>query len=160
MKINNKGLTLVELIIAFVILVMFLFGMLEIVLSIKSKASDELFSRDMVTFKDTLIKTIEDDLIKKELVDATCTDNTRCTFNFKNDMTSNLTINKDTKTIEYNGIKYEIPNPTLIYFGTVELSVSPITSDKKILKISIPYYEAETTTPNYGIKILHPYVNN
>lgn len=160
MKINNKGLTLVELIVAFVILVMFLFGMLEIVLSIKSKASDELFSRDMLTFKDTLIKTIEDDLIKKELVNATCVNNTSCTFNFANSMTSTLSVNTSTKTIEYNGIKYEIPNPTLIYFGTIELGIDTIDSNKKILKINIPYYEVETTTPNYGIKILHPYVNN
>lgn len=160
MKINNKGLTLVELIVAFAILVMFLFGMLEIVLAVKSKAADEIFAREMLTYKDTLIKTIEDDLIKKKLVSATCTNSTSCSFTFENTTTATLSIDTTNKSIEYGGIKYDVPHADRVYFGTINLDIDTLDSTRNILTIDVVYYEIETVNPNYGFKIVHPYVHN
>lgn len=159
MKINNKGLTLVELIVAFVILVMFLFGMLGIVLAVKNKAANEFFDREMMTYRQTLLKTVQDDFIKRKLEDAECTSNT-CTFTFEGNIERTFSLNTTTKIIEYNGTKYDIPNGDRIYFGTVRMAVdNPGASKPLMLVIDIPYYEVDTVTPNLGIKIVYPLPN-
>ncbi len=157
MKLNNKGLTLVELIVSFVILVLFLFGMLEIVLAVKNKAANEFVSRDMLTYKETLLKVVEDDLIKIGLNNATCSNDT-CTLNLKNAMVKTFRFDITNKIIEYDGIKYEIPSKDRIYFGTVQMNVESLDENNNVLVISIEYYEEETTEPNYGIKIKHPFL--
>lgn len=156
MKLNNKGLTLVEIIVAFVILVMFLFGMLGIVMAVKEKAANELLARDTITFKETLTKAIQDDLIKISLTYAECSNNT-CELLLDEGVGRELSLNLNEKEITYNGTVYELPMKDRMYFGTVKMAVETIEGNKKILIIDIPFYEMETTEPNYGIKIAHPY---
>lgn len=156
MKLNNKGITLVELILSFTILALFVIAMLETVLSVRRRAANELFAQEMIAFKDTTVKTIEDDLLKKEVVGAVC-EGLSCTITFADNTTKVISLNTSTKIVTYDGIDYEIPNKDHINFGSISMTVEDIDETRDLLTISINYLEKSTSEPNYGFKIQHPF---
>lgn len=157
MKLNDKGMTLIELIISFAILALLVFSMLGTVISVKKKASDEAFSKEMAEFKSTLVKDIEDDLIKNTVNNVTCSDHT-CTITYDDSTTTTITVSSTDKTITFNNIIYDIPNKDQISLGVINMGVTTIDGTRSLLTIDVPYYEISTSTPNYGFKISHPFV--
>ncbi len=160
MKLNNKGMTLVELILSFAILALFVVAMLETVLSVRRKAANELFAKDMIVFKNTLLKTIEDDLLKNEVKSDTYCEDFTCYISLSTpdntSLTKILTLNQNSKIITYDDIDYEIPNKNNIIFGGINMSIQPLDDDYNLLLIDISYYEKNTTNPDYGFRIAHP----
>lgn len=157
MKLNDKGMTLIELIISFAILALLVFSMLGTVISVKKKASDEAFSKEMVEFKNTLVKDIEDDLIKNTVNNVTCSDHT-CTITYDDSTTTVIAFSSVNKAITFNTIIYDIPNKDQINIGVINMSVTTMDDARSLLTIDIPYYEISTSAPNYGFKISHPFV--
>ena len=160
MKLNNKGLTLIELILSFTILALFVVAMLETVLSVRRKAANELFAQDMVVFKNTLLKTIQDDLLKNEVLADTYCEELTCHISLVTQNNANVTkiftLNQNTKVISYDDIQYEIPNKNNITFGGINMIVETLDTNFKMLIIDISYYEKNTIVPNYGFRIAHP----
>lgn len=155
MKINNKGMTLIELILAFIILSIIVLGMLEIVLNVRRKAANEIFARDMLVYRNTMVKRIEDKLIKNEIDTVSCTD-LSCSIDFTDSTSTTITLNIDDKYIEFDGIVYDIPKKDYIEMGSSSMGIVPISDDKAMLSIIINYKEKSTSEPNYGFKIMQP----
>ncbi len=155
MKLNNKGLSVVEFIIVFVILMIIVFGMMNVVLTLKKESSSISMKKELLEFKTTMTKEINQDLIEKGYDKVeNCTTGISCDIYFKDNSSTTLIININQKTITYDGIIYDIPQKDFI-----KMENSTINIDEKFLTISIPYYEmgvSEENKVDYGIKIIYP----
>lgn len=69
-KLNNKGMTAVEILICFILVVVITVSMYTTVSSYKNKQQIEAFKEQIYTYKNLLAKDINDDLIKVGLIDA------------------------------------------------------------------------------------------
>ena len=67
-KLNNKGMTSVEVLMSFVVVVMITVSMYTVVSSYQNKQQIESFKEKVMTYKNLLTKEINDDLIKKGLI--------------------------------------------------------------------------------------------
>ena len=65
-KLNNKGMTLIEIIVCFVIVVVIVLSMLKVVNNYKDKQDIESYKSAIFTYKNTLTKTVWDDIIKHQ----------------------------------------------------------------------------------------------
>lgn len=70
LKLNNKGLTAVEILVCFVLMVILVVSMYSTVTTYKRKQNVESAKEKIMSYKNLLTKEIQDDLIKKGLVDA------------------------------------------------------------------------------------------
>lgn len=73
-KLNNKGMTAVEILICFVIVVIISVSLYTTVSTYKNKQQIEAFKEKIMTYKNLLTKEINDDLIKDGLVAANITE--------------------------------------------------------------------------------------
>lgn len=73
-KLNNKGMTAVEILVCFILVVVITVSMYTTVSSYKNKQQIEAFKEQIYTYKNLLSKDINDDLIKKGLIDAKITE--------------------------------------------------------------------------------------
>ncbi len=63
-KLNNKGMTAIEILITFVIVVIIVVSMYDGILGLKTRESVASYKLSLVTYKNLLTKEIQDDLIK------------------------------------------------------------------------------------------------
>ncbi len=77
MKLNNRGISIIEIVLTFTLIMMITIGLIDIVMNYRNKASLSLRKLDMDTFKNTLTKDIQDDIltlgIKEINTDGECT---------------------------------------------------------------------------------------
>ncbi len=115
-KINNKAFTVVELIITFSIVMVISLGLLKVVDSYREKQQNELYKKEILSYKNEVIKRIEDDFLDKavkniEGIDVTTAHpgyNQCITITFGDDTTKDLCANN--LEIMYDNIKYKYPN--------------------------------------------------
>lgn len=69
-KLNNRGMTTVEILVCFVLMSILAVSMYSSIASYKNKESIESAKEKIITYKNLLTKEIQDDLIKKGLVSA------------------------------------------------------------------------------------------
>lgn len=67
-KLNNKGMTSIEVLISFVVVVMISVSMYTTVNAYQNKQQVESFKEKIITYKNLLTKEVNDDLIKKGLI--------------------------------------------------------------------------------------------
>ena len=154
-KLNNKGLTLTEVIITFSILSIIMFSMLALTLQLKNTSKLKKTYKSLSEYKTTLTRTIEDDLIKNKFLSMEdCNGDDAfviCkTITFKNNVKKDLVVNTKDKFIKYDNIKYKIDlekEVDMIYKDV------DITFDEEFLTIKIPIWLNEN---DYGIKIIYP----
>lgn len=73
-KLNNKGMTAVEILVCFILVIVITVSMYTTVATYKNKQQIESFKEKIYTYKNLLTKEINDDLIKGGLVTATITE--------------------------------------------------------------------------------------
>ncbi len=119
MKLNNKGLTVVELILSFTLLIVLVFGMFNVVVEIKDYSETKELEKDLVEFKNRIIYKIQNDLITGNIKDLEI-QNTGTTPILKITMTDGTTktleINLTKKEIKYDDETYKIPHSNLVEF--------------------------------------------
>lgn len=69
-KLNNKGITTIEVIVCFVLVVIITLTMYSTISTFNQKRSLESYKARIYTYKNTLTKQIQDDFIKKGLLSA------------------------------------------------------------------------------------------
>ena len=65
-KLNNKGLTAIEILVCFAIISVIVISMFNIINNYKEKKDLESYKLDITTYKNTVTKTIYDDIIKNK----------------------------------------------------------------------------------------------
>lgn len=147
MKLNNKGITLVEVVVSFALLMIILVGLFNIILEVKSDVTEKQMEKEFKDFDNLMIARIQGDLIKNKV--------TTCENVLGNTATcgKEITIEKD--KIIYNGVTYEIPyystNSEIFSFG----NSNGISIDNNILTITFKYSYADESK-NFGFTIVHP----
>lgn len=66
-KLNNKGMTLIELLISFAITSAIVVSMFNVILNYQTEQSTEALKSDIIAYKNTITKLIQADIIKGEL---------------------------------------------------------------------------------------------
>lgn len=167
-KINNKGMTVVEVIVTFSMLMILVIGMFKMVIEMKESSKKKQLQKDLYEYSDILRTTIQNDLIKKKLINALISDDEdkiSLVLIFEDDSRKELIINYN-KTIKYDGKNYPIPENDVVEFNpSGNFNEMPYvtysgndTYNDKFLTIYIPLYEYlyENDSTNYGFKIVHP----
>lgn len=166
-KINNRGFTLVEVVISFAIVMILVIGMLNIILKTRSEANDRNFTKSMIEYKEIMTETISSDLIRYGFKNidncSVCSNQDKCKcikITFEDNTSKDLNVNLSSKSITYGGINYEIPNKKFIEFWDPLVLIGKdnpvnLSFDGTYLKVIIPYYEIDKDI-NYGINIIFP----
>lgn len=108
MKLNNKGVTTVEVLVSFVLLAIIVVSLYGTVESYKNKQNMESNKNQIMAYKNLLTKEIQDDLIMKGIIDVNIKfekaqptndsnnyiETTTATFSFKNGYKSNLIVKR------------------------------------------------------------------
>ena len=153
MRINNKGITSVELLVCFIIVSTIVASMYSLILSYRNREQIEEINNEVVSFSNTLQRDIQNDLINGHLVNVTnvSDDGYSATFTFDNPSSyeTSIIIKPDEGVISYGKsediIDYEIP-------GITDLMLSP---DSKI-----EYIPATNGYLKITIILTHPNFKN
>ncbi len=159
LKLNNKGITTIEILICFVLLAVISTSLYNTVSIYRNKQILEGEKEKIYTYKNLLTKEIQDDIIKRGLTVATKISDTKLTMSFSNGPDTTLEVLKDENKIIYDGIEYPLPNfgkntsgekVLKIYRCDIEIASSP-----DFLTINIPFMHPDFGT-KYGIFVAAP----
>ena len=86
MRINNKGITSVELLVCFIIVSTIVVSMYNLILSYRNREQIEEINNEVISFSNNLQKDIQYDLVNGHLVNVTnvSADGHSATFTFDN----------------------------------------------------------------------------
>lgn len=161
-KLNKKGMTSIEMLISFIITVAIVVSMFDVVMNYKNKQQIESIKNNIITYANSLQKTVQDDLIKGHLTQANVA-TTQKSAVFTCDKPANyqttFTIDVANNTISYGKndqiIKYplpEIPDLTLSDASKIEY----MEADASFVKITIVLEHPNLEDKQYMFMIISP----
>lgn len=157
---NNKGMTVIELIVSFSLTAIVVVLLLQLLISINKIYNIDGIKTELLTNQANLTKRIYKDLENKGVSNIVLNGES-ATLTLANGDTRIIKIDNSVKTITYNGKVYNYPNNVRITNLNVENIIGSTVDlgvDNAFTKISI-----NITYPNvkgdYGITILLPYRN-
>ena len=113
-KLNNKGMTTIEVILCFVLISTIAVSLFATISSFNEKRIIEGYKAEVTTYKNIVTKDIQNDIIKRGLINVIKNNENSFTFVFKNGEESTLEIVKKEDgtpdVISYNGNKYPLPD--------------------------------------------------
>ena len=122
-KLNNKGFTLIEVLVSFTLVTIILLNLFSVVMAYRDRSSLTSLREDYNTFKYLVTKDVHNDILKKKLTSITQLPATSCAsatsicfqFNFKDGTTKNLFVSNvqtdagvRNKYLQYGDQKYRI----------------------------------------------------
>lgn len=174
MKINKKGFTTIELLVCFVIVSAISISMFGIVMNYKERQQVESIRNDVLAYKYSMTKMIQDDIIKHKIIrvyKGEDSNSARLYIIFEDE--NNPGAEGDWSVIEaYKTkplIKYSFKKPGISHIGyplpdIADLKIEQGTyftidtvGDKTFVTIDIPFSHPDLTDKDYGIHIVFPY---
>lgn len=144
MKLNNKGMTIIEILVTFVIVVVVVTSLYASVIALKNKETIASYKESLTTYRDLMIRDIESDLIEKGLssysISTPYTKTDKITFIFKDGQKKDLIIThnmgchaisdseKSDKTLCPNTSKDDSKDDYSISYGGVDYKLPDIGS--------------------------------
>ena len=119
MKMNNKGFTIVEIVMSFSLIMILSMNLFMSITTYKKKQDLESFKSSLASYKMTLVYDIQKDINEKSLTSITESSGA-LTLRFENGLTKELKKISDTK-ISYDGVAYEVPDKDLIKVANISL---------------------------------------
>ncbi|NLA33400.1 MAG: hypothetical protein GX861_00830 [Tenericutes bacterium] len=170
-RLNNKGISIIELLIGFVIVMLIFISLFSIVLTYRDRLQAEEFRHELITFQTTLYKTIYDDINNtlnplSEVKEATCEiegDTKNCIVFIYETGFINLFIDVSGKTFYYKDMKYTIPDPHYVNFVPIDdinnyfkFTTNTI-SGKTIFTFDLELEHLEIKDVDFGLHIVGVY---
>lgn len=163
-KLNNKGLTAIEILICFSIIAVIVVSMFKVITNFKDKQDVESYKNEITTYKNTVTKTIMNDIIDnggiQEQGDQTLTeshiedDSILVTFTTSNGVMRKIQISSDEDNSDNNFIFYtNYSNSTLS-----EKFVIPKIINLSFNDIKVEYSDDKFVTIKVGFS--HPDLGN
>lgn len=157
---NNKGFTVIELLVGFVFLVVITYFLLTTILTIKENQQLTNIKNKMMDIKINLTKEINSDLYKFYFNSIASCGEGCVDMKFEDATIKRLSIDTINNKIIYGDSEYELitdsyfESPFIMEVNIIDNSFT--NRDNSILKIIIPikHYDLEG---NYGIRIIHPF---
>ena len=99
-KLNNKGLTAIEILLCFVLVSIIVISMMSVVTNYKDKEEIESTKNNIITYKNTITKVIYDDIIKnKGVTKATITETGNSSNDYELEKQITLTYKNSTSSV-------------------------------------------------------------
>jgi Tfp pilus assembly protein PilE len=157
---NNKGFTVVELLVTFTLSMVLVIIMFQLIINLKDVYKVSGIKTELLNKQYLMENKIYKDLTEKIVTEiSSCYDTDECVkFIFIDGTSTEIKKNEETKTISYNNYTIALNQET--YFGNtlIETQSTSIQSDKKrILIVNIPIYNTNFKNENFGINIVFPY---
>lgn len=174
-KLNNKGFTVVELVVSFIFVFTMAFAMYELLYNYRVKQNEESIKSQLIDYKNQVTLAIQNDIYDKKLktidyCNYGSTVKDKCiVLNFNDNTSKQLAIEEGTRLIDgeeypityivYGNLIYESPDAPLLEFRTDYMLYNTHESDQfeeenvNVYKISIPIYHNDLEG-NYGISIV------
>ncbi len=173
MRLNNKGMTIVEILVCFVLVSLITVSIYSAISSFNTKRNIESYKEKINTYKNTLTKLIQDDLIKNGLIsakyippvmDADNIETYTVQMTFRDGSTKSLIVKRrlaqdfdleaedvlidDYFMIQYDDIEYPIPD-----LGEYQNDLGETVKDLRINNIDI---DASSNVLSIYIGFYHP----
>ncbi len=161
-RLNNYGMTAVEMLVSFVIVVVIVVGMFDVIMNYKNKQQIESIENSVIAYSNSLQKTIQDDMVKGHLTSVVANDTDKsAVFEFDRPSTyqTGLTISCDRNSIQYGTmdqpITYPLPEIPDLKLST-ESKVEVISAEYSFLKITIVLEHPNFKNERYTFTIVTP----
>lgn len=149
---NNKGVTVVEILVSFVLISIIVVGMMNVVYLYRGKISTSNYRKQLITYKNTLTRDIYDDILTKKVKNVVRLSDRSIQIVFSDDSTKNLEVS-DTSTEA--GIK----NKYISYGGQIykiyEELPSEVTDLKKYESLKFTTNSVILTEDNLGTDVVY-----
>lgn len=165
---NNRGITLVEMIVSMTLLVIISTFLFQMVISLKELYNSSGIKTEMLTKQANISKMINDDFKEKGIkIAQKCSDEDNClAFYFEDGTSKTLKFTKRTDKseayLEYGDYRTNLVDKS--DFGVYQIETATVSNaglnNNSILKIDIPITHPLLKNQNFGINIIYQYNSN
>ena len=157
---NNKGFTLIEVAVSFILVSTISIVLLQLVLSLKEVYLSGDVKTTLLNKQGIMTKYIYDDLNNKDLRSLSTCGLSCITFTYSDGTVKNLLVDPGNKTIKYGDYILQIDNSS--YFGKLnvdidETSTALTSKDDSLIKITIPVISKLLNNEDFGFHIIKTY---
>ena len=157
---NNKGFTIIEVAVSFVLVATISITLLQLIMSLKEVYLTGDVKTTLLNKQGILIKYIYDDLENKDLTSITSCGLSCLTFSYSDNTSKDLLVDPGNNTISYGD--YTMQNDNSCYFEQLTMNIdesSPVsnTTDDSIFTLDIPITSKLLNDENFGIRIVKTY---
>jgi len=155
---NNKGFTIIELLVSFVLSMIIITIMFQLILNLKDVFQTSSIKTDMLNKQNLMINKIYSDLLEKKLMIINQCGLDCISFTFTDGTTKELYANIEKGYLTYDNYTIKLNNQS--YFTNVKIEnngISKTDKSNKVLSINIPIYNNLFKNENFGINIVYLY---
>jgi len=173
MKLNNKGMTIVEILVSFAIVIVIVASMYASISNLRNRQVIASYKEEATRYKDLLTRDVENDIITKGLVSATKISDTSVILKFKSGDEKTFSVNMNSSSvtndlenatvcdvvdedsyvdsITYDGVSYSLPNA-----GSDKLNINGKCSRIYSMRITDSIISVDSDMLSINVKIFHP----
>ena len=161
---NNKGFTLVELLVSFTLSMIIVIILFQLIINLKEVYMQIGLKTELLNKQNLMENKIYSDLLNRQVTQIdNCNTGLLCiNFTYDNGDVKTLQLNDTKNTLSYDGYIIKLNNNS--YFRTIDVLTkeSLVNNDKynRILDIKIPIYNDAYENTNFGINIVYLYNSN
>lgn len=157
---NNKGFTIVELLVSFVLAMIIVIILFELIINLKELYQTSGLKTEMLNKQNLMTDKIYSDLTEKKVtIINSC--GTECVeFTFNDGTIKMLSIDSNNGIVTYDNYTIKLNNGS--YFSKITINdVGMLTeaANNRIFSINIPIYNPLFKNDNFGINIVYIYNN-
>lgn len=154
---NKKGMTVVELIVSFSLVLVIAVFLFQLVLNLKKLYDNSIVKTELLN-KQSIISNEINKKFRSKTISSTTSCGTNCyQFNYTDNSNDKLVVDYDNNTIEFGTYKTELPKDSYLKNVTVDVvktaTLQPYV-DGSILIVDIPIYNDNFKDQNFGIRVL------
>ncbi len=165
---SQRGFTTIELLVCFIVVSAISISLFGVVMNFKERQQVASIRSDVTTYKNTLTKTIMDDVAKNKINYVYSPDgtNTNIYIVYSDGEYSSIQVNPTTNTIRYSSKKsyynmissyLNYPLPAIPDLSIDQANYFVIDSTNRFVTINIPFLHPDLKNRDYGIHIVFPY---
>lgn len=154
---NNKGFTLVEMLVSFTLSMILVIILFQLIINLKDIYISSGMKTELLNKQYLMTNKIYTDLNEKKAIKIeNCANPIVCIeFTFSDGTTKKLEVDETNKTLAYDNYIIKLNNES--YFKAISINTNISESNKKIFNANIPIYNDLFKDTNFGINIVYPY---
>lgn len=157
---NNKGFTVVEMVVSFSVTMIIMVFMFELVILVKDLYVSYGIKTEMLTKQSVLSEKINSDLLKKDLLITAQCGESCIDFYFSDNTKKRLELDRDNNMFTYGDYKTRLISGSS--FGNINISTQTLYNvsvgkNDSILSINIPIYHKLLAGQDFGVAIAYQF---
>lgn len=158
MKLNNKGFSLIELLIAFTAVTLLSIAIFRTVISIQKRQQMNMAYNDYVVFESTINSLIQNDFTNKVIEAIEYCGNNCYNIKYIGEATKTLSINRNDGILTYGITKLKLPK-TFVFYRDIEQKTDILTGIEELKNNSITMFRVgvDSTILDQNLDIIYIY---